>query len=53
MLNRMALVRTDVLEEISASTIRVTRIGVLGATRGVTSNRRISSSQRASVDRYS
>jgi hypothetical protein len=30
MLRRVALVRTDVLEEISASTIRVTRIGELG-----------------------
>jgi acetylglutamate synthase len=30
MLRRVALVRTDVLEELSASFIRVTRIGVLG-----------------------
>jgi hypothetical protein len=30
MLRRAALVRTDVLEELSASIIRVTRIGELG-----------------------
>jgi hypothetical protein len=40
MLLRVALVRTDVLEELSASIIRVTRIGELGATLDVTSNRR-------------
>jgi hypothetical protein len=39
MLRRVALVRTDVSEELSASIIRVTRIGELG-TLGVTSNRR-------------
>jgi hypothetical protein len=39
MLRCVALVRTDVLEELSAS-IRVTRIGELGTTLGVTSNRR-------------
>jgi hypothetical protein len=39
MLRRVALVRTDVLEECSASIIRVTRIGELG-TSAVTSNRR-------------
>jgi demethoxyubiquinone hydroxylase (CLK1/Coq7/Cat5 family) len=32
MLRRVALVRTDVSEELSASFIRVTRIGELGAT---------------------
>jgi DNA-binding TFAR19-related protein (PDSD5 family) len=32
MLRRMALVRTDVSEELSASIIRVTRIGKLGTT---------------------
>jgi hypothetical protein len=32
MLRRVALVRTDVSEEISASFIRVTRIGELGTT---------------------
>jgi hypothetical protein len=32
MLHRVALVRTDVSEELSASFIRVTRIGELGKT---------------------
>jgi hypothetical protein len=32
MLRRLALVRTDVLEETGASFIRVTRIGELGTT---------------------
>jgi DNA-binding TFAR19-related protein (PDSD5 family) len=40
MLRRVALVRTDVSEEISASLIRVTRIGELGTTLTITSNRR-------------
>jgi hypothetical protein len=40
MLHRMALVRTDVSEELSASNIRVTRIGELGTTLAVTNNRR-------------
>jgi hypothetical protein len=40
MLRRMALVKTDVSEELSASIIRVTRIGKLGTTLAVTSNRR-------------
>jgi hypothetical protein len=40
MLRRVALVRTGVLEEHSASIIRVTRIGELGTTLAVTSNRR-------------
>jgi hypothetical protein len=35
----MALVRTDVLEELSASFIRVTQICELGTTLAVTSNR--------------
>jgi hypothetical protein len=39
MLRRVALVRTDVSEELSSSIIRVTRIGELG-TLAVTSNRR-------------
>jgi hypothetical protein len=39
MLRRVALVRTDVLEELSASFIRVTRISELWRTLGVTSNR--------------
>jgi hypothetical protein len=38
MLRRVALVRTDVSEELSASFIRVTRIGELGTTPAVTSN---------------
>jgi hypothetical protein len=38
-LRRVALVRTDVLEELSDSFVRVTRIGELG-TLAVTSNRR-------------
>jgi hypothetical protein len=41
MLHRVALVRTDVSEEVSASFIRVTRIGELGTTLAVTSNRRM------------
>jgi hypothetical protein len=40
MLCRVALVKTDVSEELSASFIRVTRIGELGTTLAVTSNRR-------------
>jgi hypothetical protein len=39
-MRRMALVRTDVSEELSVSFIRVTRIGELGTTLAVTSNRR-------------
>jgi hypothetical protein len=39
MLRRVALVRTDVSEELKASFIRVTRIGELGTTLAVTSNR--------------
>jgi hypothetical protein len=40
MLRRVALVKTEVSEELSASTISVTRIGELGITLAVTSNRR-------------
>jgi hypothetical protein len=40
MLRRVALVRTEVSEELSTSFIRVTRIGELGTTLAVTSNRR-------------
>jgi hypothetical protein len=50
MLRRVALLRTDVLEELSASFISVTRIGELGTTLSVTSNL---SSQHASVASYS
>jgi hypothetical protein len=39
MLCPVALVRTDVPEALSASFIKVTRIGELGTTVGVTSNR--------------
>jgi hypothetical protein len=39
MLRRVDLVRTDVSEELSASFIRVTRIGELGTTLALTSNR--------------
>jgi hypothetical protein len=39
MLRHVALVRTDVSEELSASFIRVTRIGEIGTTLAVTSNR--------------
>jgi hypothetical protein len=40
LLRRVALVRTDVSEELSAFFIRVTRIGELGTTLAVTSNGR-------------
>jgi hypothetical protein len=56
MLRLMALVRTDVSQELSASFIRVTRIGELGITLAVTSNRRTLigiSSQCASAASYS
>jgi hypothetical protein len=39
MLRRVALVRTGVSEELSTSINRVTRIGELGTTLAVTSNR--------------
>jgi hypothetical protein len=62
MLRRVALVRTDVSEERTASIIRVTRIGELGITLAVTTNRNTLrkniinstsiSSQRASVVSY-
>jgi hypothetical protein len=38
MLRRVAVVKTDVSEELSASFIRVTRIGELGTTLAVTSS---------------
>jgi hypothetical protein len=57
LLRRVALVRTDVLEELSAFFIRVTRIGEIGTMLAVTSNRcrlRLGiSTQRASVVSYS
>jgi hypothetical protein len=39
MLRRVDLVRTDVSEELRASSIRVTRIGEVGTTLAVTNNR--------------
>jgi hypothetical protein len=56
MLRRVAIVRTDVSEELSTSFIRVTRIGELGKTLAITRNRstmRSNISQRASVASYS
>jgi hypothetical protein len=41
MLRRVALVRTDVSEELRAAFIRVTRIGELGTTLALPSNRRL------------
>jgi hypothetical protein len=49
MLCRVALVRTDVAEEFSDSIIRVTRIGELGTTLAVTSNRRTLRKNRKSL----
>jgi hypothetical protein len=40
MLRRVAVIRTEVSEEHSASFLRVTGIGELGTTLAVTSNRR-------------
>jgi hypothetical protein len=40
MLRRVALVRTDVSEELNTSFIRVTRIGELGTRLALASNRR-------------
>jgi hypothetical protein len=50
MLRRVALVRTDVSEESSASFIRVTRIRELGTTLAVTSNRRMLRRNTKSTD---
>jgi hypothetical protein len=54
MLRRVALVRTDVSEELNASIIRVTRIGEVGTTLAVTSNRRTlrRNTKRPSVASY-
>jgi hypothetical protein len=52
-LRRVALVRTDVSEELSASFIRVTRIGELGTMLTVTSNRRTLRRNTKSVASYS
>jgi hypothetical protein len=43
MIDRVALVRTDVSEELRASFIRVTGIGELGTILALTSNRRTDS----------
>jgi hypothetical protein len=51
MLRRVALVGTDVSEELSASFIRVARIGELGTT--LSELALFSSLQRASVASYS
>jgi hypothetical protein len=51
MLHRVTLERTDVSEELSASFIRVTRIGELGTTLAVTSNRRTLRRNTSSVRR--
>jgi hypothetical protein len=64
MLRLVALVRTDISEELGASFIRVTRIGGLGTKLAVTNTKWIPipvpipiplgiSSQRASVSSYS
>jgi hypothetical protein len=56
MLRRVALVRTDVSEELSVPVMTVTRIGEVGTTLAVTTNRRTLqrniSSQSASVASY-
>jgi hypothetical protein len=55
MLRHVALVRTDVSEELSASFIRLTRIGELGTTLAVTRNRHTlrRNTKHASVASYS
>jgi hypothetical protein len=53
MFRRVPLVRTDVSEELSASFIRVTRIGEQGTTLAVTSNRRTLRSVTASAGEVS
>jgi hypothetical protein len=52
MLRRVAVVRTDVSEELSASFIGATRIGELETTLAVTSNRRTLRRNSASVASY-
>jgi hypothetical protein len=53
MLHGVVLVITDVSEELSASFIRVIRIGDLGTTLAVTSNRRTLQRNTKSVVSYS
>jgi hypothetical protein len=52
-LRRVAIVRTDVSEELSASFLRVTRLGEIGTSLTITTNRIGISSQRAVVVSYS
>jgi hypothetical protein len=54
MLRPVALVRTDVLEELSASIMRVTRMGEMGMLAIISNRRKVRISlQRASVANYS
>jgi hypothetical protein len=53
MLGRVVLVRIDVSEELSASFIRVIRIGELGTSLAVTIDRRMLRKNSASVASYS
>jgi hypothetical protein len=53
MLRRVALVRTDVSEKLSAYIIKVRRIGELGTTLTITSNRHTLRSNRISSQRVS
>jgi hypothetical protein len=46
MLHHVALVRTDVLEELSATIIRVTKISELGTKLTVTSSEQVTGSMR-------
>jgi hypothetical protein len=50
-LRRVALVRTDILEELSTFFIRLTRIGELGTMLAVTSNRRSVREVRQALER--
>jgi hypothetical protein len=52
MLRRVALVRTDISEEMSASFSRVTRTGVLGATRRNIPEDAIHSHRRENLKSY-
>jgi hypothetical protein len=52
MLRRVALVRTDVSEELGASIIRVTRICELGKTLAVASNRHTLPDYRLTLQTY-
>jgi hypothetical protein len=52
MLLRVALIRTDVSEELSASIIRVTRIGELGTTLALTTATRNTADQEDQATVY-